>query len=363
MTKGYYTTLPPVKWRMDLANVGFFPGYPLAGSLVQMFTGMRSVNALLIAAQLAAVAFWSYVLLIAGWARGRFCKALFTVFLVASFPTAFYLVAAYSESLFLASALGFFYWTQKEGRSAFVLAAAHGLVMTGTRIAGFPLALLPILATLLNLGSGFYKNISIASAITAFKRPLLLSLIAMSAGIGFFVFCHFKFGMWNLYMETQRIGWSIVPNYSAIFMRDSYDLCVPSGQSLGDCLSRSTVFIGMASLIVISVLISGLWFRGKIRPSILTLSLLGGAWGSFLISVTGLKSLNFISMIRYSLPVATFAILAVVTLVPPSTISKFSKINKGLWYLAIAVVIALALYLCSYENDLLYDYLQGRWVS
>ena len=50
----------------------------------------------------------------------QICAAL----LILAHPAAFFLVAGYSESLFLMALLGFVYWSSAEGRSAKILAAA-----------------------------------------------------------------------------------------------------------------------------------------------------------------------------------------------------------------------------------------------
>jgi len=47
----------------------------------------------------------------------QICGAL----LIAAHPAAFFLVAGYSESLFLMALLGFIYWSTAEGRSAEIL--------------------------------------------------------------------------------------------------------------------------------------------------------------------------------------------------------------------------------------------------
>ena len=78
-------------------------------------------TALLITAQLAAWGFWSYFFLFCKrWNISpalQICGAL----LIAAHPAAFFLVAAYSESLFLMALLGFIYWSTAEGRYGEIL--------------------------------------------------------------------------------------------------------------------------------------------------------------------------------------------------------------------------------------------------
>ena len=101
-----------------MAEVGFFPGYPLSVRVVARATGLPAEAATLAAAQLACVGFWAYVLL---WLRRGGVSvplALATVLLLAAHPSAFFLAAGYSESLFLCATLGFFYWSAVRGPGA-----------------------------------------------------------------------------------------------------------------------------------------------------------------------------------------------------------------------------------------------------
>ena len=101
-------------------------------------------TALLITAQLAAWGFWSYFFLFCRrWNISpalQICGAL----LIAAHPAAFFLIAGYSESLFLMALLGFIYWSIAEGRSAKFWAAVHGIVMSATRIVGIVCAAFPL---------------------------------------------------------------------------------------------------------------------------------------------------------------------------------------------------------------------------
>src|SRR5262245_21906754 len=58
---GYPDELPQL--RPDAAKLGFFPAYPLATRLVARLTGLTITDASLVAAQLAAWGFWTYVFL------------------------------------------------------------------------------------------------------------------------------------------------------------------------------------------------------------------------------------------------------------------------------------------------------------
>ena len=95
-------------------------------------------------AQVAAWGFWSYFFLFCQrWNLSPLLQ-FFGALSIAAHPAAFFLVAGYSESLFLMSLLGFIYWSSAEGRLAKFLAALHGFVMSATRIVGIPCAAFPV---------------------------------------------------------------------------------------------------------------------------------------------------------------------------------------------------------------------------
>ncbi len=143
--RGYGTTLPPAEPKeMEVSNVAFFPAYPLVTEAVKRVTGLDTYAALLVAAQLGTWGFWTYFFLFAErWGLSRPMQ-LFGALAIGAHPAAFYLVAGYSESLFLAALVGFIYWSTREGRVAQGLAVLHGGVMSATRIVGLPCALFPV---------------------------------------------------------------------------------------------------------------------------------------------------------------------------------------------------------------------------
>src|SRR6185369_1389647 len=135
MDRGYQTIVPPIDHKvMEVSNVAFFPAYPAIARLFCYALHIDTTTALLITAQLAAWGFWSYFFLFCQrWnvlPALQICGAL----LIVAHPAAFFLVAGYSESLFLMALLGFIYWSGAGGRSAKFWAAVHGIVMSATRI-------------------------------------------------------------------------------------------------------------------------------------------------------------------------------------------------------------------------------------
>src|SRR6478735_7791222 len=128
--RGYQTIVPPIDHKvMEISNVAFFPAYPAIAALLRKAFNISTGKALLITAQLAAWGFWTYFFLFCRrWKVARSLQICGTLLILAN-PAAFFLVAAYSESLFLMALLGFIYWSTAAGRMAKVLAAMHGMVM------------------------------------------------------------------------------------------------------------------------------------------------------------------------------------------------------------------------------------------
>src|SRR6266496_6741591 len=151
--RGYQTIVPPIDHKvMEVSNVAFFPAYPAIAALLRNAFNISTGAALLITAQLAAWGFWAYFFLFCRrWKVApslQICGAL----LILANPAAFFLVAAYSESLFLMALLGFIYWSTAEGPAAKALAAIHGMGMSAARIIGIVCAAFPVVRSVFRTG-------------------------------------------------------------------------------------------------------------------------------------------------------------------------------------------------------------------
>ncbi len=134
--RGYETTVPPIDHKeMEVSNVAFFPAYPLLGGLVKRATGLgthliianrrpgRGVGILDVLSFFFANV-WRLSLLL----------QVFGAMAIAVHPAAVYLVAGYSESLFLMALTGFIYWSTGEGRAGHIQAVLHGCIASAMRI-------------------------------------------------------------------------------------------------------------------------------------------------------------------------------------------------------------------------------------
>jgi hypothetical protein len=327
--EGYRSTLPPAPLSPDQANVAFFPATPLAARAVRAVTGVSWPMAVLLASWLAAVGFWWYLLALLASRGSRPWVTAFAAFAIFAHPAALYLVAGYSESLFLMALLGYVYWSErarsKESvcRIAAALAALHGFIMSATRIVGIPLAGYPAVRTL--VFSLLTQNVSGRTL----GKDFLLSAVAAAGGFAFLVFCQLQFGQWNLYFETQRIGWGLGADYLFPLHLLSYRW---SGRNAG-----AVMICALALLAVIAAEVA-LHRRSREQSAerqSARLSALYLALGLFYISASATAGANFVSFVRYSLPVLT--ILALIA----ADLWSLARLPRRVEW-AIAVILFLA---------------------
>ncbi len=324
-----------------LANAVFFPGYPLAARALSILTGFSTGWALPLTAQLAALVFWFYLMLyLKARGVGR-ARMLATLAVIAIHPAAFYLATGYTESLFLASMMGFVYWSEckKKRVASTPIAALHGFVMSATRIVAFAPAAYPFF---LELRRADLK--SPLSALLRLKREIFLGAAGISGAVLFFSYCQFHFGRWNLYFELEQIGWGNERRWFAIFNPLSY---VPRFffENSWDSLNRLAVTWTAGHLIFTA---RTEWRSGwKEWPLWLT------AFVLFYIPLTGKASANMDSMLRYTLPV-TILLLVLQAAQSPGQ-SVFMRKQKWVYFVAL-LSFALQLW-CSYR------FLRGRWIA
>jgi hypothetical protein len=202
-------------------NVAFFPGYPLVARWIKSAFHLRIDHALLVTAQFGCWGLWTYVILFFQRWRISGRLALLGVVSIVSHPGSFFVVASYSEPLFLMALLGFLFWSDSPCRRMVWLAAAHGFVMTATRFVGFPLIIYPLCRHGPNKAA--YRS-SQGSVLKRFVPPLLIGVMASLGTLSFFAYCHARFGQWDLYMRANEAGWNVKPNYLGVFSRQIFRL-------------------------------------------------------------------------------------------------------------------------------------------
>jgi hypothetical protein len=332
MLQGYVSTIPPSPNKsLEVSNVAFFPGYPLLAGFLMERLNLSSRSALLLAAWLSAWLFWSYaVAFLMRW-RVSLVVALGTLAVITAHPAAFYMVAAYSESLFLAMLLGFLFWSSREGKLSAFIAAAHGFGMTVTRIVGLPCA----------LASGGGGRLG-SSLMQRLERRFWITLSASLGAVLFFAFCQARFGSWDFYMQTQKAGWGVKPQYLEPLNWYHYTRFTPDWNT-----PREVSQFSLGATLVMVLLLVGmeLWAKRQAQIRQITsgfrarLPFYFCALVIFYISAAGVASVGFESMIRYQFCTWAVALLPVahlVTMVPPG-----GRLGRGVLLVLAALLFGL----------------------
>jgi hypothetical protein len=206
-------------------NAHFFPAYPLLCRAVHYVTGLDWAATLLVTAAVANCGFWIYFLLLSQ--RWRFSAGVTAV--AASFvvmhPSSFYLISGYSEPLFLFALFGFFYWVERDGPTARIIAGLHGFVLTATRIVGMPLLFYPLIRTWSHEGAWHDSQ---GTRLLRYVRQLPVVLLTAAGAGAFLLFLQFQFGDWSLFIKSAERGWGVRADYTAPFKLRTYNLALSS---------------------------------------------------------------------------------------------------------------------------------------
>ncbi len=380
--RGYQSPVPPSPVKsMEISNVAFFPGIILWAKAVIASLGLDPKTGLTLAAQLATWGFWTYFLLVARQ-RLRFSAAqcAVAVALVLAHPAAFFLIAAYSESLFLLLLLGFMFWSVIPGRRAFIIAALHGVAMTGTRIAGVPATAFPFVQAWFRIRFPAYQATQVDqggtrppgafSATNAFVAPLrhrftfspallraaALMLIALTGLAAFFLYCHLRFGHWDFYLMTQQAGWGVRADYLGLFKLAAYQQWTPNwrvASQVGQFLVPVTViaFVGLAVWEITAARRQVTQWRKRIGFYFVGFVL-------FYISVSGVFSVRLESMTRYHFCTHVFLMLGAV-----HAFAEIGPRRRGIRTALITLTTLAALFGAWLHFTFSSQFVRGGWVA
>jgi hypothetical protein len=353
--RGYQTIVPPIDHKvMEVSNVAFFPAYPVVAALLRNAFNISTATALLISAQLAACGFWTYFFLFCR--RWRVSASLQTcgMLLIFANPAAFFLVAGYSESLFLMALLGFIYWSTADGRTAKVLAAMHGVVMSATRIIGIVCAAFPLVRSAVQTGwRGLVKP---RKWLRENLAAVGLTFVAACGGLAFFVLCQLCWGRWDLYMLTQAAGWGIVPDYLAVVRPESYRWLVPA---LNDPTEMSQLSMTLGGVLFVAIAVAELIPAIRRRAGLpVRAGIYFCAFTIYYLSVSGVACVDMESMLRYE-----FSAYALIVLALLNFLRQFRM--PPIWVRALgtaAVALVSAAGLCV-QGWYVWNFTRGHWVA
>jgi hypothetical protein len=352
---GYRTIVPPIDHKvMEVSNVAFFPAYPAIAGLFRYGLNIRTATVLLIIAQLAAWGFWSYFFLFCKrWNVSpalQICGAL----LIAAHPAAFFLVAGYSESLFLMALLGFIYWSAAEGRWAKFWAAVHGVAMSATRIVGIVCAAFPLVRSVVQ--TGWRGLLEPRKWFREHTPAISMTLVAACGAIGFFIYCQLRWGHWDIYMLTQAAGWGIVPDYLAVFKPGSYRWLVPA---LNNPTEASQMSMTMGALLFVGIALCELTPAMRRRAGLpVRAGIYFCAAAIYYLSVSGVACVDMESMLRYG-----FAVHALIVLAFLNFLRQFRAPPVFVRAFAIAAVALLSAAGLCVQGWYVWNFTRGNWVA
>ncbi len=355
VNRGYGTTVPPMDHKvMEVSNVAFFPAYPLLAMLIGSIFRLDGYRALLLTAQLAALGFWFYFFLLCERWKLSATLRFFGAIAIVAHPAAFFLVAGYSESLFLMTLLGFIYWNDAEGRAAKILAALHGFVMSATRIVGIPCALYPIVRAIYVNGWGGLRDVR--GWVRRHGPAVAISFVAMLGAVSFFIYCQLRWSRWDMYMLTQEAGWAIKPDYLAFFKPANYRWLLPpiDDPTLASQLTTSLALV-VFGVIAVCELLPAIRRRTAFATRI---GIYFCALVLFYISLAGVASVQMESMLRYDFCVHALIVLALLHYLhqfrlPPVLVRAFGMA-------AVALLGAAGL---SLQGWYVWNFTRGYWVA
>ena len=345
------------------ANPCFFPAYPFIVKTLQSLTSIPISYATLVASQFFCLCFWvQWFLLLSLWQIPP--KLIYqSAVTVALFPTSFFLVMGYSESLYMASLLGLILWTElwllatqaKRLSVAWLLAGVCGTVLSATRLVGLLLASYPFIRLWALSHKPLKKQI---------LYSFLLSSISSLGGCGFFLYCYFRFHEWNIYFRLQKIGWQIYANYFAPFFPSSY---------LPKLFFEDTHYsvCKLLNLVILSLFILfGLhyWKEWKTQRSLNrnNLALIFSAFIMFYICISGMANSNMVSMSRYNLPIFALLVLSFTrTLADQKTsfqplLHHWASLSERRIHVIVTWISIIAIFL---QIIMICNFTKGGWVA
>lgn len=352
--RGYQTIVPPINHKvMEVSNVGFFPAYPAIAALLHYGLHLETRDALLVTAQAAACGFWTYFFLFCQ--RWKLSPPLrfFGALLILAHPAAFFLITAYSESLFLMALVGFVYWSSNESRGAKICAALHGAVMTATRLVGIPCALFPIIRRVFT--NGWSVLLRPGAWLRTYGSAIALTAVSISGAAVFLLYCQVRWGHWNIYMLTQSICWGIEPDYLAVFKPATYRFLVPV---LNDPTEMSQMSTTIGALLLVAIATCELTPRIRRRAGWPTrLGIYFCATVIYYISVSGVATVALESMLRYEFCVHALIVLAFLQFLQQFRVPPALRVS-GMTAAALASAVGLSL-----QGWYVWNFTRGNWVA
>jgi hypothetical protein len=249
---------------------------------------------------------------------------------------------------------GFMYWSTSPGRAAKFLAIIHGIVMSATRIVGIPCAAFPVVVALCQNGWNGFRVLR--SWLRRYTGAVVMMIGATLGAAGFFFYCLFRWGRWDMYMLTQEAGWGIEPDYLAVFKPASYRWQIPH---LNDPVTMSQMTTALTA--VLFVVIATCELLPIIRRNTNRAIRLGFYFAAgviYYISVSGVACVQMESMLRYELCVHALIVLAFVHFLNQLPTPSLRIRVFGMATAAVLIAAGLGL-----QGWYVWNFTRGGWVA
>jgi hypothetical protein len=320
----------------------FLPAFPFFGKALSWLTSLPLELALPLAAQIACFSFYVLFFLI----LRRLCEfpestALMIMALFSVLPGAFYLVVPYSESIFLFSVAGVFFFSEqwvgsKPGSQKILLWSAALIcawIATWSRMLGVTIALFPIFLMV-------RKQLSVKDRIAA----TALGGLSVCGTLAYFYFCQLCSGHWDAYFRLAKIGWGIQASYLHALNPFLY---VPRFFFEDGEISLQR-FLALFCIVFFAAAITKDSDRRR------RMSYYAAGLSLFYLTVAGKADMELQGMIRYVLPVIFIGIIPI-SIVFRDRVIHLLKPGKVLFFLITVLFVFEIVYSRRYMHNL--------WVS
>ncbi len=360
--RGYYSDIPVIyegtvltraSWIKN-TNVAFFPGYPVVIKPFLLFFNWRIAS--VVAAHFTAIGMWTTFLLLMRRLRIAGIATAAVILLTVSHPAGFYLVAAYSESLFLWGLFGMLLWMNSESKRGWLWTGLHGALASFTRIFGMALFVLPVIGTLADR----WPDVRTKESIKEFLKSSYAGIMTLVGGLSFFAYCQMMFGRWDLYFQRQAAGWDIQPTYllwQSEFLDSLFLWYTPVKMSDGWEVSKSATPITLWFLLAAFAIDLAVSFFRKDKSFRTRVPLWAAAVILFYLPAAALITQAWRSMMRYALIPIILALIALAHLWSRQKVPAWLNVILGI------VIAGTALWMGMLEVNMIRIFTVGGWVA
>ncbi|MFN2522593.1 MAG: mannosyltransferase family protein [Mycobacteriales bacterium] len=249
----WYLRIGSRGYRLDDGSGAFFPLYPFLIRVVGTLTGGHWLLAAYLVSNVALIIglVLLYRLTLREFSESMARKA---VLYLCAFPTGFFLFAPYSESLFLALAVGTLYAARTQ---RWVLAAVLGLFAALSRSPGVLLAV-PLAVEAVWQARGAVGPLR--RRVTVLAKGAAACLATAGGLVGYLGYWQLQAGDWRRPIDLQKTGWGKENSWPWDTLVAGYKVAV---QFPG---SNPGAYFLVDFLVVVLVMAAGIWVAVRTRP-------------------------------------------------------------------------------------------------